>query len=391
MTRPKRRKFRPKKLPAKNPLEQLRAELERLLPASLLPHLAQRDGAAKLVQALPQTYPPSAICAPRSAEEGPQRAWELCGLFFLFQDRFNDALPLFEALYFHILEFQKQTGQQSHKGMPLVWIAECHSRLGHPAIARRFLMLTLCEDAIRGQGKISADQSGVYFRLVWLNGMPDATFQEYSRKAYSVWIKQKSNSLFPEWILQELGSQWQNVNPSIAETTLYPSNPKYITHLVGLLGERSGKMLERLAQYLFSVIPGLICNTRLRTPSTDYDIVCSQYGLMVDFRSEIGRYFIGECKDWRKVVGTTTIAKFSHVLDTVKCNFGVIFSRQGISGKGKGTNAEREQIKTYQSKRVVIVVLAEDDLLRLAKGENFITMLRRKYERSRLDLRQELL
>jgi hypothetical protein len=201
----------------------------------------------------------------------------------------------------------------------------------------------------------------------------------------------KKHSLFPEWILQELGSEWQNVNPSIAETTLYPSNPKYIAYLVNLLGDRSGKMLERLAQYLFSVIPGLICNTRLRTPSTDYDVVCSQYGVLVDFRSEIGRYFIGECKDWKKAVGTTTIAKFSHIMDTVKCNFGIIFSRRGISGTGKAANAEREQIKIYQSKRAIIVVLDQSDLTRLTQGDNFIAMLRRKYEKVRLDLRKELL
>lgn len=75
---------------------------------------------------------------------------------------------------------------------------------------------------------------------------------------------------------------------------------------------------------------------------------------MVDFRSEIGRYFVGECKDWKSTVGTTTIAKFSHVIDTVKCKFGVIFSRHGLSGAGKAINAEREQIKIYQSKNVVI-------------------------------------
>lgn len=111
----------------------------------------------------------------------------------------------------------------------------------------------------------------------------------------------------------------------------------------------------------------------------------------MDFRSEIGRYFIGECKDWKKVAGTSAFAKFSHVIDTVKCKFGIIFSRRGISGVGKATDAEREQIKTFQSKGVVIIVLGEADLKHLAAGENFITMLRRKYEKVRLDLRKELL
>jgi hypothetical protein len=58
---------------------------------------------------------------------------------------------------------------------------------------------------------------------------------------------------------------------------------------------------------------------------------------------------------------------------------------------GKATDAKREQIKTFQSRGVVIIVLGEADLKQVAAGENFITMLRRKYEKVRLDLRKELL
>jgi hypothetical protein len=370
-----------------SPLQLIREEIERLLTPRLVPFLDQRDGAAKLVQGLPRAYSPADV----SAQGGPQRAWELCGLYFLNQGRPYDALPIFERLYLHMLDWQEQAADRCHKGMPLVWIAECHSVLGHPAISRRFLMLTLCEDAILQNGKIPADQSGIYFRLVWREGISDARVQEYARLAFKSWKKKKKDCRYPEWVLQELGSEWQHVNPSTKETTVYSANPKYIDFLIKRLGEKTGKTLERLSQYLFSVIPGVICNTRARTPSTDYDIVCSQYGEMVDFRSEIGRYFIGECKDWKKTVGTSAFAKFAHVIDTVKSKFGIIFSRRGISGAGKAKDAEREQIKTFQSKGVVIIVLGEADLKQLADGENLITMLRRKYEKVRLDLRKELL
>jgi len=335
-------------------LQLIRQELDKILAAQLVPLLDQRDGAAKLVQELPRIYSASVVSISQPPPGGAQRAWELCGLYFFNQGRFNDALPIFERLYLHMLEWQDLTGKRCHKAMPLVWIAECHSRLGHPAIARRFLMLTLCEDAISLNGTIPADQSGIYFRLVWNEGISDAAVQNYAQLAYQTWKKKKKDSRYPEWVLQELGSEWQHVNPSTSETTIYTSNPKYVAHLLRGPGDKSGKTLERLSQYIFSVMPGVICNTRARTPSTDYDIVCSQYGVMADFRSEIGRYFIGECKDWKNKVGTTTIAKFSHVIDTVKCKFGVVFSRRGLSGAGKATNAEREQIKIYQSKNVVI-------------------------------------
>jgi hypothetical protein len=366
------------------------ALLMRLAP-TLYPLLGERDGAAKLVQELPRTYSPADVSTPQPALGGPQRVWELCGVYFLIERRFNDALPIFERLYLHMLDWQDQAGDRCHKGMPLVWIAECHLGLSHPAICRRFLMLTLCEDAIRDNGTIPADQSGIYFRLVWREGISDKRVQEYARLAFNIWKKDTKECRYPEWVLQGLGFEWQHVNPSTEETTVYSANPRYIDFLVKRLGERTGKILERLSQYIFSVIPGMICNTRAQTPSTDYDIVCSQYGQMIDFRSEIGRYFIGECKDWKKVVGTSAFAKFSHVIDTVKCKFGVIFSRSGISGVGKATNAEREQIKTFQNRGVVIIVVSESDLTQLAVGDNFITMLRRKYEKVRLDLRKELL
>src|SRR5262249_6439332 len=145
---------------------------------------------------------------------GPQRAWELCGLYFLNLSRINDALALFERLYLHMLEWQDDTGKRCHKGMPLVWIAECHSRLMHPAIARRFLMLTLCEDAISHNGTIPADTSGIYFRLVGNEGISDSALRRYAKLANKAWKKNKKESRYPEWVLQELGSEWQSVNPT---------------------------------------------------------------------------------------------------------------------------------------------------------------------------------
>jgi hypothetical protein len=53
----------------------------------------------------------------------------------------------------------------------------------------------------------------------------------------------------------------------------------------------------------------------------------------------------------------------------------------------RGTGTDQD----FQSKGVVIIVVGEAELKQLATGENFITMLRRKYEKVRLDLRKELL
>jgi hypothetical protein len=109
-------------------------------------------------------------------------------------------------------------------------------------------------------------------------------------------------------------------------------------------------------------------------------------GFEVDFRSELGRYFVCECKDWKLPADFDTMAKFCRVLDSTKAKFGILFSKNGITGEGKTKDAEREQLKIFQDRGMVIVVVDQKDLKSVAKGANFINLLRRKYETIRLDL-----
>ena len=115
------------------------------------------------------------------------------------------------------------------------------------------------------------------------------------------------------------------------------------------------------------------------------DVVCSMEGFDVDFRSEFGRYFVCECKDWDKAADFTAFAKFCRVLDSIKSSFGILFSRNGISGAKNYRYAGREQLKVFQDRGMVIVVVDEDDLNQVSNGANFINILRTKYEEVRLD------
>jgi hypothetical protein len=87
----------------------------------------------------------------------------------------------------------------------------------------------------------------------------------------------------------------------------------------------------------------------------------------------------------------TTLAKLAYVLDSVKSRFGILFSRYGISGEktkqaGLPKNAAHEQLKVYANRGISIVVITEDDLRKVAGGESFLSMLRTKYEKLRLDI-----
>jgi hypothetical protein len=357
-------------------------EIDKKVPEELRYFLTRRDGAATICECLPTGVVPGQI-----ADDKVQEVWHLCGLYYFNLHRFHEALAVFVAFYEQMLRHQEESGNRIHKGTPLVRISECHQRLGHIALSKRYLMLTACEDAIIHRGRIDAETTGVYFRMIWGGGMGHWAFQQYAMLIWEIFQKHSMEARSPEWILQELDHDWMTEYPSAQEAVVYTVTQPYVRWLLAQLGSGTGQGLERLAHYLLSCMPGCRAHMRKRSPSTDYDVVCTADGAGLDFRSELGRYFICECKDWNNKADFTTMAKFCRVLDSAKCSFGILFSKNGISGKGEGTNAEREQIKVFQQRGMVVIVVSEADLKQVAEGANFLTMLRSKYEQVRLDLR----
>jgi hypothetical protein len=354
------------------------------LDAELIPILVETDSAWRLAELLPTKYPPEIVARPPG-----DRAWELAGFYLLRAGRAHEALGLFWALYVQMLQAQEKSGR-IHKGMPLIWMSDCFfGRLGFPVHAKRYLMLTLCEDAQREKGIIRPEITGVYFRLVWLHGLPHDDLARYGKALYELSQKIPAEALFPEALLQRMDGTWLTEMPSSIETLYYRTSPFYVNHLLNRLGDGTGEALEFLSQYLMSCMPGCRAQRRRPTHSSDLDIVCAMDGLELDFRSEFGHYFVCECKDWEAPADFATMAKFCRVLDSIKARFGILFSRSGISGTGTAQFAEREQLKVYQDRGVVIVVLGLSDLQAVARGANLITLLRRQYETVRLDLRSK--
>ena len=365
-----------------NQLQQEPAIVElRALDPELADTLQRTNSGALLVRRLPEKYSPAQVAMPKG-----NRAWELAGWLLLETGRVYEALSVFFCLYEQMLDAQAG-GDRVHKGMPLVWISECYFRLGFPVHAKRYLMLTLCEDAIQGQGVVPADTTGVYFRLVWRHGLPDPDLQRYAGRTFELAQQDPVLALFPEALLQRLDDSWVTELPSANEAFTYRINPKYVEHLLTGIGDGTGQALESLAAYLMSCMPGCRVRVRQRSPSTDYDVVCAMEGIDVDFRSELGRHFVCECKDWNSPADYTTMAKFCRVLDSTKSKFGILFSSKGITGVGAEKYADLEQLKIFQDRGTVIVVLDLNDLKAVASGVNLIAMIRDRYEKVRLNIR----
>jgi hypothetical protein len=347
--------------------------------------LEKRDGAPELILQLKDSFSADAV----ATEETARRAWECMALFYRDTNRRHQAIQTIAALYERMLEYQAQSEIRIHKGMPLVWLRDLHRSLGHLATAKRFAMLTLCEDAIRERGTLDAQHGGIYIRLAFEDGMADAEIARYAKTFFDLSQRHPDESRFPEWLLQEIDNDWMAECPTLAESFIYVPNIYYVRHLLHLIPEPTGQVLERLAGYILSVIPGFRTYRRQLTPSSDYDIICGIEGLHIDFRAELGRYLVCECKDWAdRAVDFTAVAKFCRVLDSAKCKSGIIFSENGISGIRSNTlgDAALERVKVFQDRGTVILVLDRNDLEAVANGKNLIAMLRSKYEQVRLDL-----
>jgi hypothetical protein len=371
-------------------LDDIEADIRRRLDPTanqLVSLLKLTDGGPQLAERLPQVLAPIQVC---TNYENAFRPWELIALYLLNTNRVWDAHAVLWALYDHQLQHQEESRAWFNKATTLLWIAECHRQAGQPLLMQRYLMSALVDDAISSNGPIKPQSTGVLYRLRLYSGMSDSTLQGYAARANEIYKTNRQDGVYPEWILQELDDDWVTTVPSPGEALMYLPNRRYLRKLIDQLGTQEGKALERLGAYMISVMPGCRAKTRQRTANTDYDIVCTVEGAEVDFRSEIGRHFLCECKDWDRPADFTTIAKFVRVLQGTKSRFGIIFAGQGITGEGKLRDAGLEQRDACRELGIVVVVVDRGDLMAVSEGANFIAVLRDKYRRVRLGLQESV-
>ena len=218
--------------------------LEDYLIPELVPLLKERDGAAHLLVELPKHYcPESVLHKPGYKKPDSLRIWEVIALWYKEKNRIHEALSILSVLYNHMVYAQELTKVRCHKGMPLLWMSDCARGLGYPVLAKRYLMLTLIEDAITEKGIISPNTTGTYFRLVWINGLPDLQLRQYAKAAFQQSKKLPMESMYPEWILQDLDHNWVAEFPTPTEMTVYKVHSRYMYYLISQLGEKTGSIL----------------------------------------------------------------------------------------------------------------------------------------------------
>lgn len=339
-----------------------------------------------------------------------RKAWIRVGHFLFRRKEYEGALVVFEGLFDYLsspkcegfthANRSKTNRIVPYKGDALLNIGHCNRMLGRNYLANRAIVLSVIEDLATNTPENGYwEEVGFESNSELLKLGFSITEREALRNKLKDSVSKVPTALknFPEYVLQIVDDYgWLKHFPRDGELLLYSPNRHYVKTLLELVNQKEtqqdgsekfpGKPMERLAQYLFQLIPGCRAFMRKLTYETDFDVWCQFDGVMADFRKEVGHYCIVECKNWNKTVGFSEVAKFALVLISANCKFGVIFSRKGISSGSGFEDAARAVLKLYQNAGVVVVSINENHLSRVVKGESFIEILRQEYEKVRFDL-----
>jgi hypothetical protein len=158
----------------------------------------------------------------------------------------------------------------------------------------------------------------------------------------------------------------------------FPLNRTYFKSLLDransdATNQEKGKRLEDLATYLFLLIPGLVPRRNLfgLAQTFETDVVVRNLNVSSNVVSDLmGRHFLVECKNWEDPVGVKDVGYYLYRIRLTHAHFGIIFAKNGITGKEDQENAAYSLIrKAFHEDGSICVVMDNESLLRLANGE----------------------
>lgn len=324
--------------------------------------------------------------------------WEMTGLMFRNMGRFPEAIAIFNKLYHKMCKAMIDTKKWIHKGMPLVWLSDLNAYLGFRWHREKYLIMTLIEDSIREKGHITPEKGGIYHRLITYRGYSHDCFNNISERAYEKYSMDISSkcenvrtfAMFPEYILLEIGDCYSPPPALPSECKEYIINFIFAEKLILLLEnhvDKTGEILEIFSAYVLGCIPGFQIRRRKNTKNYHFDGFIRVNGEYNDYRKDLGLYVIVECKDWSKPIGAEEIGYFAHKLSVHDCKAGILFSKEGITGKNNNIPhfGILSILKSYHHLGRIILILDINHFKAVVRGENLADILMKKYEEVRFD------
>ena len=298
--------------------------------------------------------------------------------------------------YETISALQQSNNERYHKGGVTHTLGGCHSACGNFARAVWFYTMAFIEDALSGRKPEINPTDGTRALRVRFN-RTDTHFQEIASMAQQASIDDPTLCRFPEAIAVSLARKQDLSLPPDAGGEGIPINRTFLAVLISRLEASSNndekkKTLEFLASYLAVMLPNVRIIPNARTPDYEMDLIVIQKTSLPTYLLEaLGRAFLVECKNLNTTVSVEQLNHFVSKMRFHRCQCGVIFSREGLSGAG-GTNrrlayARLTQLRWYQQEQCVVIVIALSHLKELVAGTlSFADVLLREYESIRFSV-----
>lgn len=313
-----------------------------------------------------------------------------------------EGLKLATSLYEHLTKLDVDShGEPIHKGGGAMHLAVTLDQLGQPEQARWFYLLAFIADVQATGEEYSLPKSHALKALQLFEDVSDALLIELK----DLVLKHSGESLlnrFPEFFLVLLARAG---SPLMAQTSaggflnriflqaLLDEAERF--HGIGSKnakeqGEQSvakGTAWEQMSAYLVLTLPSTRIIPNVRTYQDEIDIIAAQEADGTNYLVEsLGRHFLVEGKNEDEAASVSKLNHFAAKVAFTDCKSGVLISREGITGMGRGkvSDAELARQKWFQRDKFLILVVTGEDLQRLvATQASFETLLREKYREVR--------
>lgn len=303
-----------------------------------------------------------------------------------------------------LIEWWNILGQRQYESKSRLYRAETafllsnlYEAMRDHAMALRWAMLMQADDILgeHPEGGGAGRQT-----LTTKYGLSVVAFDELNRIANECLdeVKMKNDWSKPPAFAEEVVCRFaQNkAGYALADTTSsreFPVSPAYLQSLMdwGQTAQNSnekGEALEALALYLLLLLPGCIPHKNVLSEQKIFetDVLIHNLSPTPTVVTEmLGRQFLIECKNRKEKTAVSDIGYFLYRMKLTHTKFGIIFSRQGVTGEEKREAGYELIRRAFQEDDLVCVVMSDSDLNDLAKGKQqyFWWMLLDKIEELR--------
>ena len=144
--------------------------------------------------------------------------------------------------------------------------------------------------------------------------------------------------------------------------------------------DAKGKAFEDLACCIFDRIPGVSIISRnvldhFESEEIDLALWNGQHprGLKA-----FDSWFLIECKNWSKPVGSVEVATFISKLANRSLGFGILIAAGGITGTAEDGDRAHAQIALALSKNIRLIVITRAEIEVLEKAEDLVVLIKMK-------------